>query len=256
MHPDLLATAGAGRAIVLVGAGALAGLVGSAGGITSLVSYPALLAIGLGPRAADVANLVALTGCWPGSALASRPELAGQRRWLTRWLPVAATGSLAGTVALLTTSAGIFARVVPWLVLAGSLALVLQPRLTRRRRRGPSTWSLPAGLVASSVYNGYFGAGAGVMTLALLLGTVDDAIPVANALKNMVVGAAGLASLLVLVGFAPVVWSAALSLGAGMLVGSSLGPRVTRRAPSGPLRWAIAALGVALAIQLWVDPSG
>ncbi len=255
MPPDLLAATSAGHAAVLGGAGVLAGLVGSAGGITSLVSYPALLAVGLGPLAADVANLVALTGCWPGSALASGPELAGRRRWLARWLPVAAAGSLAGTILLLTTPAGVFARVVPWLVLAGSLALLLQPRLTRRSRRTSTPLGLPAGPVAASLYNGYFGAGAGVMTLALLLETVDGSLPVANALKNMVVGAAGLASLVVLVGFAHVDWTAALPLGTGMLAGSSLGPRVTRRAPPGLLRWTIAALGVALAIQLWVDPS-
>src|SRR4051794_41659546 len=76
-----------GTAAFLAAAGLVAGVVGTAGGITSLISYPALLAVGVPPLAADVANLVALVACWPGSALVSRRELAGAGRWLARGLP-------------------------------------------------------------------------------------------------------------------------------------------------------------------------
>ena len=65
-------------AVLILVAGIIAGIVGSAGGITSLVSYPALLIAGVPALAANVANIVALVACWPGSALASRPELRGR----------------------------------------------------------------------------------------------------------------------------------------------------------------------------------
>jgi uncharacterized membrane protein YfcA len=74
--------------VVLLSAGVLAGMVGTAGGITSLVSYPALLAVGVPALAANVANIVAFVGCWPGSALASRLELEGRGHWLIRWAPL------------------------------------------------------------------------------------------------------------------------------------------------------------------------
>src|SRR3569833_4747090 len=119
-------------ALFLVAAGVLAGVVGTGGGITSLVSYPALLAVGLSPLNADVANLVALVACWPGSALSSRRELAGSGRWLARGLPLAALGAAAGAILLLTTQSGVFERLVPILLAAGSLAQLLQPVLTRR----------------------------------------------------------------------------------------------------------------------------
>ena len=45
--------------LALVAAGATAGLVGTAGGITSVVSYPALLAVGLPAHLANVANNIA-----------------------------------------------------------------------------------------------------------------------------------------------------------------------------------------------------
>src|SRR5690348_6678350 len=150
----------------LAAAGVVAGIVGTAGGITSLVSYPALLAVGLPPLAADVANLVALVACWPGSALTSRRELAGSGRWLARGLPLAGLGAAGGAVLLLTTPSGLFDRLVPCLLAVGSLALLLQPVLTRRlhARRGP-VLALPV-VAAVSVYSGFFGAGAGVLLLA------------------------------------------------------------------------------------------
>jgi uncharacterized protein len=240
---------------VLLGAGVLAGLVGSAGGITSLISYPALLVVGVPALAANVANIVALVACWPGSALASRVELEGRGPWLLRWAPVAAAGGAVGAALLLSTSPGVFARVVPFLVAAGSFALLAQPRLAARRQRrqahggGPA---LPAGLVGLSIYNGFFGAGSGVMALALMLLTVDGNLPNANALKNMLVGAATVASAIALVGFGTVDWVAVVPLAAGMFIGATLGPRVARRLPANVLRWAVALLGLALAVELFI----
>jgi uncharacterized membrane protein YfcA len=236
--------------VFLVVAGVVAGIVGTGGGITSLVSYPALLAVGLPPLAADVANLVALVACWPGSALTSRRELTGSGRWLARGLPLAALGAAGGALLLLTTPSGLFGHLVPFLLAGGSLALLFQPVLTRRlhTRRGPLL-ALP--VVASvSVYSGYFGAGAGVLLLATLLVLVDRRLPEANAVKNMLNGAATLAAATVLVVAGPVVWAAVVPLAAGLFVGATLGPVVVRHLPATVVRVAVAALGLGLAVRL------
>ncbi len=242
-------------AALLVPAGALAGVVGTAGGITSLVSYPALLWAGVPPLQANVANIVALVACWPGSAVASRPELAGRGPWLRRWTVVAAAGGTAGSVLLLATPAGTFAVVVPYLVAAGSVALLLQPRMAASAEspgRSSKRLLLPGGLVAVSAYSGYFGAGSGVMLLALMLATADSALPRANALKNMLVGAATIASAAILVLLARVDWDAVAPLAAGLLAGSTVGPVVARRVPPGLLRWLVALSGLGLAAHLWI----
>ena len=242
-------------AALLVGAGVLAGVVGTAGGITSLVSYPALLWAGVPPLQANVVNIVALVACWPGSAVASRPELAGRGPWLRRWSVVAAAGGAAGSVLLLATPTGTFAVVVPFLVAAGSVALLLQPRIAAspgEAGRGGRGLLLPCGLVAVSVYNGYFGAGSGVMVLALMLATADSVLPRANALKNMLVGAATITSAVILVVLARVDWEAVAPLAAGLLAGSTIGPAVARRIPPGLLRWLVALSGLGLAVRLWV----
>jgi uncharacterized membrane protein YfcA len=93
----------------LVAAGVTAGLVGTAGGITSSVSYPVLLAVGLPALPANIANNIALVACWPGSALASQPELGGRGRWLWRWSLVAIAGGATGAALLLLTSDRAFA---------------------------------------------------------------------------------------------------------------------------------------------------
>jgi uncharacterized membrane protein YfcA len=205
-----------------------------------------------------VANTVAIVACWPGSAAASRPELRGRGPWLRRWIPVAAAGGAAGSVLLLVTPAGVFGRVVPFLIAAGSLALLLQPWITAASpesgRRG-ARWLLPAGVAALSFYNGYFGAGAGVLLLSLTLLTVDSQLTRANALKNMLVGAASIASAVTFAILAKVDWTVVAPLAAGMLAGSALGPRVARRIPPGLLRWLVALMGLAFALHLWLTAS-
>ncbi|WP_051222778.1 sulfite exporter TauE/SafE family protein [Conexibacter woesei] len=242
---------------LLVLAGVAAGLVGSAGGITSLISFPALLAVGLPAHAANVANSVGLVACLPGSAHASRPELRGRGAWLKRWSAVAAIGGTAGAVLLLVTPDDVFARVVPFLVAAGSLALLFEPRLTawHRQREGTNALALPAGILALALYNGYFGAGSGVMTLTLMLVLVDDHLPTANALKNVLIGVGSVATATILVLAGPVEWAATVPIAAGLLVGSRIGPVVARRLPPDLLRVLIVVFGLALAVDLWINPS-
>ncbi len=243
--------------LLLVGAGALAGTVGTAGGITSLISYPALLAAGLPALSANVTNIVALVACWPGSALTSRPELTGKGPWLRRWAPVAVVGAVGGSALLLSTPAGVFRQVVPFLLVFAAFSLLLQPRLSAWQARhlvGTDRFLLPGGLFLVSVYNGYFGAGSGVMLLALLLLSVGPHIATANALKNMVLGAATAVSALVLVMFGHVDWTAAGALAAGAFVGSTLGPPVARRIPGKVLRGLVALTGIGMAVRLWAVP--
>jgi uncharacterized membrane protein YfcA len=154
----------------------------------------------------------------------------------------------------------VFSKVVPFLVAAGSLALLAQPWLAAR----PS-WQdddsrgkllLPVGLTVLSCYNGYFGAGSGVMLLALLLLTADPRLATANALKNMLVGAAGLTAAILFAIFTHVAWAAVAPLALGLFAGSLGGPWVARRLQPGVLRWLVALSGLALAIRLWLDPAG
>ena len=104
------------EAALLLGAGVLAGTVGSAGGITSLISFPALLAVGLAPLPANVTQAVAVVASWPGSALGSRWELRGKASFLRRWALLIAVGAATGVALLLCAPAQVFEYVVPYLL--------------------------------------------------------------------------------------------------------------------------------------------
>jgi len=246
-----------GDDLFLIGAGLLAGVVGTAGGITSLISYPALLAVGLPVLRANVTNILSLVTCWPGAAMASRPELTGKGPWLRRWAPVTAAGGVVGSALLILTPPGVFSDVVPYLLVLAAVGLLIQPRLSswqEGRPSGRNRFLLPCGLFAVSTYNGYFGAGAGVMLLALLLFTVDRQIAISNALKNMLVGVSTVVSAALFVALGRVDWSAAIPLAAGMFLGSTIGPRIARALPGGVLRWLVALTGIGLAARLWFAP--
>ncbi|PPK97378.1 hypothetical protein CLV92_104199 [Kineococcus xinjiangensis] len=240
---------------LLVLAGAGAGLAGSTAGLASLVSYPALLAAGLPPLTANVTNTVALIGTTVGSVAGSRPELAGRARELRGAVALAAAGGACGAAVLLLTPPGVFERIVPFLIATASLVILLQPRLgfLQPGHRGASHPAAVLGTFAVTAYAGYFGAAAGVLLLALL--SMQSAQPLArtNAVKNVLLGAANGVAALGFCLLGPVVWPAALALGAGCVVGGYLGPAVVRRAPVVLLRTVIGVAGLGLALHLWTS---
>ena len=99
---------------------------------------------------------------------------------------------------------------------------------------------------------GYFGAAAGVLLLALLLGAGHATLAHANAGKNVILGIANSVAAIMFAFLAPVHWPAVPALGIGCLIGSRLGPIVVRHAPATPLRAVIGA-GLALAVKLGID---
>jgi uncharacterized membrane protein YfcA len=247
-----------GGMALLLGAGILAGAVGSAGGIASLISYPALLAVGLAAKPANVADTIAFVASLPGSALGSRPELQGQGRRILRLAPLAVAGSGAGAVLLLLTPAGVFGRIVPFLVAFAAVALLVQPWVSAwlegHHGRGGGLWP-QCGLFAVWVFDGYWGVGAGVMALAVLALAIETDLARANALKNVFLGVADIACSIVFIVHGSVRWAAVVPLAAGVLAGSRVGPLLARRIPAGILRLVVALAGLGLAVHLWLSPS-
>ena len=222
-----------GELLLLLGAGLVAGLTGSIAGLASLVSYPALLAVGLGPVAANVTNTVSLVFSSVGATLGSRT------------LAIAAmAGGAVGAALLLLTPSDTFEKLAPWLIGVASLAILLRPRVHPHEHGRPA--ALTAGSFLIAVYGGYFGAAAGVMLLALLLVATGDTLARSNALKNVVLG---IANAVAAIGFAllgPVHWAAVVPLAAGLLAGGRLGPVVVRHSDARLLRVLIGLAGLAL----------
>jgi uncharacterized membrane protein YfcA len=244
--------------LLLVLAGLGGGLAGSIAGLASLVSYPALLAVGLGPVTANVTNTVALVFSSAGSTLGSRAELRGQAPRVRSLAIAAVLGGCAGAGLLLLTPSHTFERIAPWLIGAASLAILLRRRIRAAADDGEEhTVAAGPGLIGGvfliGIYGGYFGAAAGVMLLALMLAATGETLARSNALKNVVLGIANAAAAIGFSFLGPVHWIAVAPLAAGLFAGGRLGPIVVRHANAGLLRALIGLAGLALAVKLGVD---
>lgn len=243
------------RVIALVAAGVGGGLAGSIAGLASLVSYPVLLVLGLPPVTANVTNTVALVFSSTGSISASGPELRGQGPRVRRLALVSLAGGAAGGALLLLAPSGSFEAVVPWLLAIASAAILARPRPAAQEDGVEPSSRLDdrrvvTGVGVVSVYAGYFGAGAGVMLLALFLFATGEPLARSSALKNVMLGIANGVAAIGFALFGPVRWSVVAPLGLGLFIGGRLGPAAIRRLPTKPLRVAIAIGGFGLAIRL------
>jgi len=249
--------------LLLVGlAGVGAGFINTVVGSGTLITFPTLLALGVPPVVANVSNTIGLT---PGSlagAWAMRPELAGQRRRILRLGPLSLVGGIIGAILLLRLPAEAFVAIVPVLIGVGCVLVVLQPTLSKRvaarRARGGEPAAGPpggspllgAGVLATGVYGGYFGAAQGVLLLGILGIGLDEPLPRVNALKNvlamLVNGVAGVVFILV----SRVDWPVAVVIAVGSVLGAQLGARVGRRLPPTVYRVFIVVVGVAAIVNL------
>jgi uncharacterized protein len=245
--------------LALAAAGVVAGVISTVVGLASVVSYPALLAIGLPPLAANMTNTVALLFTGVGAAAGSRPELAGQAGRLRRLGTIAALGGGAGASLLLITPPQTFVRVAPVLIGAASLALLAPSR--QDRAPGPGTepghderspWLL-AGVSGVAVYIGYFGAAGGIVMLALLIAMVAEPLARVNAVKNMLGAVANAVAAVAFAVFGHVDWAAVVPLAGGFLVGGWTGPALVRRIPGRVLRIGVAVCGLAVAVKLGIS---
>ncbi|MFC7448044.1 sulfite exporter TauE/SafE family protein [Rhodococcus daqingensis] len=233
--------------LLLVVAGFGAGLVGFVTGLASIVSYPALLSVGLTPVAANVTNTVALVAVGVGGTANSLRELTemGPRLW--RWAAVSAVGGLTGALILLRAPAGSFEAAVPYLVAMASLALLLQPQIRKLivGKKFPVLYPVALGVVA--IYGGYFGAGAGVIFLALTLICTGLSVWRATILKSFLLGVANLVAALAFSVSGEVHWGAAAAMALGALIGGWCGPPVVKVIPPMVLRIVVALAGFGLA---------
>jgi uncharacterized membrane protein YfcA len=240
--------------VALAGVGVLAGIVSTVVSLASVVSYPALLAIGLPPLSANMTNTVSLLFTGAGAAVGSRPELVGQAARIRRLGLVTALGGGTGAALLLITPAQTFVRVAPVLIGAASLVLLAQPDSGRqvRARRGERSPLLLAGVFCVAIYTGYFGAAGGILMLALLAAMIAEPLVRANALKNVIGGLANGVAAVAFALFGQVDWAAVAPLAAGFLVGGWIGPALARRLQGRAFRILVALCGLGVAVKLGI----
>jgi uncharacterized protein len=234
-----------------------AGIANALAGGGTFITFPTLTAVGLSPTVANITNTVALSPGYLGGTLAQRADLEGQRRRAWIFVAVGALGGVIGGALLLLTREKVFATLVPFLILGATILLAMQERLqrwvTRRTASRPPTgrevepWAIALAFVAS-IYGGYFGAGLGIVLLAVLGLGVRDSLTRVNALKQSTSFSVNVSAALFFVFSGKVAWAAAVVMAFGALGGGVLGGRLAGRVREETLRRIVVGVGFAVAL--------
>jgi uncharacterized protein len=247
-----------GEIIAIALAGTAAGTINTVVGSGTLVTFPVLLAFGYAPVTANVSNTIGLV---PGSVSGSigyRRELAGQGRTAVRLGLMSVLGGVTGAVLLLVLPASAFTDVVPVFIAVAVVLTVLQPRLNRRLAGHVATRSrrvvalTPLAVYITGVYGGYFGAGQGILLLAIFGVMLPQSLQRSNALKNVLAGTVNGVAGVCFVFAAHVEWAPAAIIAATSIVGAQIGARYGRRLHPNALRALIVVVGVAAIVDLLV----
>jgi len=246
----------------------VAGAVNSVAGGGTILTFPVLVALlPAGPARLVIANATSTIGLWPG-ALAAAWAYRGERPprdALASWLLVpSVVGAVIGTLLVLWLPPRWFAAAVPWLILAAAVLFAAQPRLVGFVARRPGGEGTGNGLLVAcllqlivAVYGGYFGAGIGILMLALLgilgLGDIHRLNAVKNLLGTVINGvSAAVFATGAVSGSHTVAWPYAAAMAIGAVLGGLAGSHVARRLPAALVRRVVAMIGFALAAYyLW-----
>jgi uncharacterized membrane protein YfcA len=240
---------------LLAGAGLLAGAMNALAGGGSFVTLPALIAAGVPSVAANASSTVALYPGGLASAFVYRAglgEVAGAP--LRPMLAVTLVGGLAGSLLLLWTPSSAFDLILPWLLLAATLALAFGPRIAPRLQRRAELGPAPILVLqfALGIYGGYFGGAVGLMMMAawsLLAGADLKAL---NPARTLMVSAANTVAVVCFAIAGAVRWREALVMGAAAVVGGYLGAHLGKRLDPKIVRAATITLSVAMTAVFFV----
>lgn len=230
------------------------GFVNSVAGGGTLVTFPVLTALGIPALDANITNAVALSPGYAGGTYAQRRDFLG-RRGLARQLAITSIiGGVTGGVLLLATGEELFEQLVPWLIFSATALLAFQGPLRRatigaRGESGEMARPLLIGSIfVATIYGGYFGAGLGIVTIAILGLMLTDALNRLNALKLLMSLCANGAAAVFFAFTGHVYWMAAILMGVGAWAGGWIGGKTVQHLDEGLFRMGVIALGVAVGL--------
>ncbi|MFZ4382598.1 MAG: sulfite exporter TauE/SafE family protein [Sandarakinorhabdus sp.] len=239
---------------LLLLAGVWAGAQNALAGGGSFITLPALIAAGLDPKLANITSTMAL---FPGqitTGLAGRKMVAGAERLSFRALAIIAlAGGVAGALLLNATPTRVFSALVPWLVLLATAVFAWGSFGPKKAadRPPPPAWVTVLSQSTIAVYSGFFGGGAGILTLASLT-IAGQAVRNAGGTKNVLVSLSNTTAAILFALTGNVAWAHALVVGIGAMAGGYAGARLLAVVPEKTLKLAVIVIGVALTVGLFL----
>lgn len=206
---------------------------------------------------ANVSNTTGLAFGNVASIAAWRRELEGQRARSLQLGAASVAGGVTGAILLFELPASAFRSIVPAFIGLGVVLVLIQPvasrllaRRTRDRSKRSRGWASAAGLFVVGTYGGYFGAGQGLLIIAVLGLAIADTLHRLTALRNVLAGSTNIVAAIAFVVATHIAWGAVVLIAAGSIAGGWAGVHVGRRLPPAAYRLVIAAVGVAALVRL------
>lgn len=238
----------------------LAGAANSIAGGGTLLTFPALIGLGISPIVANATSTVALVPGSLSSMLGYRDALRGARAWVIAFAIPSVLGGAIGAWLLVVTPERRFSEIVPFLVLGATVVFLAQQPILARVTRGahvatgvaaPNAAFVVAQLVVAT-YGGYFGAAAGIMMLGALglMGLTD--IHQMNGLKNWAAVCFNGVAAGMFIASGLVNWPIALVMAAGAAIGGWSASRIAQRVPRKYVRATVGVIGLGASAWLFV----
>ncbi|MET1412837.1 sulfite exporter TauE/SafE family protein [Roseibium sp. HPY-6] len=238
--------------ILLIFVGLIGGVWNAIAGGATLFTFPALMAAGLPPVVANATNFLGLLPSNAAALAAYKDELRKAGSDLFILSLVSGAGAATGSLLLLVSDPQTFLALVPFLLAAATALFAFGEQMRRAfvRLSGPSRTSTAvyAVLFLVSIYGGYFGAGLGIILLAIaqVIGHTD--FHEANSIKNLLATNFTIISIAIFGAGGLIDWPAALVMMIGSSAGGYLGGRWAKKVNQNHLRILVVAFGTLLSV--------
>jgi uncharacterized membrane protein YfcA len=238
--------------LIIIVAGVVAGTINAVAGGGTFFAFPALMMTG---SPALIANATCSVGIWPGvvaSTLGYKNQLSAYKHYLPALCTIGIIGGALGGWILMKTTNEAFKEMVPWLLLAATLLFAFGKKITAFIRRfatggkGFFTYAaIAVTMTVIAIYGGFFGAGVGILLLAMFQVMQLDNIHEMNALKVLVSIAIHGAAVVALLFSDLINWPQAILLMIGTVIGGYFTSKWVQGIPQPVVRAFVLSIAVA-----------
>lgn len=235
--------------------GVAAGAVDAIAGGGGLLTFPTLLLAGLSPVQAIATNKIQALASVASSAHRYMRSGALKRHTIREKLIASTLGAGLGAAAVSVLDLQLLAKIAP-LILVGIALLFLFSNITRQHHRRPliseSSFALGAALPIG-FYDGFFGPGTGSFYATALVVLLGRDLTTATGETKILNAAGSLVAALVFLWGGAIVWSAAITMSAGGILGGQLGAHLALKWGPSFIRIGLVVISIALAARLLMN---
>ncbi len=245
------------RLVLYLLAGIAAGISNGIAGGGTFITFPTMMALGVPALQANVSSSVGVLPSYIGGLRRFRHQIAPRMKLIRQLIPASLLGTGLGAALLLWGNPSQFRSVVPWLIGGATLVFAASPWITKKlgamdHHHPGRLRSLHVGIFVVAIYGGYFGAGLGIMLLAVLALTLNDDIHTMQGLRSVLSTLINLVAAIIFICRGHLVMGAVLMLLVGTLLGGWLGTLLIERLSPTTVRVLIVLVGVVTTVRLAV----